>query len=307
MDRIAAMTAFVRVVEAGTFTKAADTLSLPNATVTRLIQSLEEDLKIRLLHRTTRSVTVTAEGATYYERVVRLLAELADIESSAKQSVASPSGSVRIETAAGLAALVIVPALDEFYRRYPQVQVELGATNRQADLVAEGIDCAIRVGEVTDQFLVARRVGEFRFTTVATPQFLAAHGTPTSPQDLYTVPTIGLSSSRAGKPLPFRFRQGEERLELSLAHRLVVNDTSAYLAAGVAGLGIIQAPTYGVEPVLAEGGLVTLFEDWTVDHIPVNVIYPPNRYLSAKVRVFIDWVVELFESHQFLRRPRPVR
>jgi DNA-binding transcriptional LysR family regulator len=307
MDRIAAMTAFVRVVEAGTFTKAADTLNLPNATVTRLIQSLEEDLKIRLLHRTTRSVTVTPEGAAYYERVVRLLADLADIESSAKQSVASPSGSVRIETAAGLAALVIVPALDEFYRRYPQVQVELGATNRQADLVAEGIDCAIRVGEVTDQFLVARRVGEFRFVTCATPQFLAAHGTPAAPQDLYALPTIGLSSSRAGRPLPFRFRRGEEQLELSLAHRLVVNDTNAYLAAGAAGLGIIQAPTYGVDAALGDGSLVTLFDEWSVDSIPVNVIYPPNRYLSAKVRVFIDWVVELFEGHQFLRRPRPVR
>jgi len=303
MDRIAAMTAFVRVVEAGTFTKAADTLNLPNATVTRLIQSLEEDLKIRLLHRTTRSVTVTPEGAAYYERVVRLLADLADIESSAKQSVASPSGSVRIETAAGLAALVIVPALDEFYRRYPQVQVELGATNRQADLVAEGIDCAIRVGEVTDQFLVARRVGEFRFVTCATPQFLAAHGTPATPQDLYALPTIGLSSSRASRPLPFRFTHGEEKLELSLAHRLVVNDTNAYLAAGAAGLGIIQAPTYGVDAALGDGSLVTLFDEWSVDSIPVNVIYPPNRYLSAKVRVFIDWVVELFEGHPFLRRP----
>ena len=181
MDRIAAMTAFVRVVEAGTFTKAADTLNVPNATVTRLIQSLEEDLKIRLLHRTTRSVTVTPEGATYYERIVRLLAELADIESSTKQSVASPSGRVRVETAAGLAALVVVPALGEFYRSYPQVEIELGAGNRQADLVAEGIDCAIRVGEVTDQFLVARRVGEFRFATCATPEFLASHGTPEDP------------------------------------------------------------------------------------------------------------------------------
>ncbi|SCK31970.1 transcriptional regulator, LysR family [Variovorax sp. HW608] len=307
MDRIAAMTAFVRVVEAGTFTKAADTLNLPNATVTRLIQSLEEDLKIRLLHRTTRSVTVTPEGAAYYERVVALLADLADIESTAKQSVASPSGRVRVETAAGLAALVIVPALGEFYRNNPQVQIELGAANRQADLVAEGVDCAIRVGEVTDQFLVARRVGEFRFTTCATPQFLAEHGTPSTPQDLYALPTIGLSSSRAGRPLPFRFVNGDENLELSLAHRLVVNDTNAYLAAGTSGLGIIQAPTYGVHAALGDGSLVTLFDEWTVASIPVNVIYPPNRYLSAKVRVFIDWVVALFERHEYLRRPRPVR
>jgi len=306
MDRIAAMTAFVRVVEAGTFTKAADTLNLPNATVTRLIQSLEDDLKIRLLHRTTRSVTVTPEGATYYERIVRLLAELADIESSTKQSVASPSGRVRVETAAALAALVIVPALGEFYRSYPQVQIELGAGNRQADLVAEGIDCAIRVGEVTDQFLVARRVGEFRFYTCATPGFLDSHGTPATPQDLYALPTIGMSSSRAGRTLPFRFTKGEEHLELSLAHRLVVNDTNSYLAAGTAGLGIIQAPSYSVQAALGSGGLVTLFDEWHADSIPVHVAYPPNRYLSAKVRVFIDWVIALFEHHEFLKRPRPV-
>jgi DNA-binding transcriptional LysR family regulator len=159
MDRITAMNAFVRVVEAGNFTKAADTLNVPNATVTRLIQGLEQELKVRLLHRTTRSVTVTAEGATYYERVVRLLADLADIESSAKQSLAKPSGRVRVETAAAIGAMVIVPALGDFYRAYPEVEVDLGVGNRVADLVVEGIDCAIRIGEVTEQFLIARRIG----------------------------------------------------------------------------------------------------------------------------------------------------
>ncbi|MBV8633609.1 MAG: LysR family transcriptional regulator, partial [Burkholderiaceae bacterium] len=144
MDRITAMNAFVRVVEAGTFTKAADTLNVPNATVTRLIQNLEEDLKVRLLHRTTRRVTVTPEGATYYERVVRLLAELSDIESSASQSMAKPSGKVKIETAPNLAAMVLIPALQTFYHEYPDVDIEMGSSNRHADLVGEGIDCVIR-------------------------------------------------------------------------------------------------------------------------------------------------------------------
>ena len=139
MDRIAAMNAFVRVVEAGTFTKAADTLDVPNATVTRLIQGLEEDLKVRLLHRTTRSVTVTPEGATYYERVVRLLAELTDIESSTRLSQGKPSGKVRVETAAAIGAMIIVPGLADFQRQYPDVEVELGVGNRRADVVAEEI------------------------------------------------------------------------------------------------------------------------------------------------------------------------
>ncbi|HSW16291.1 MAG TPA: LysR family transcriptional regulator [Ramlibacter sp.] len=302
MDRIAAMTAFVRVVEAGSFTKAADTLAVQNATVTRLIQSLEEDLKVRLLHRTTRSVTVTAEGASYYERVVRLLAELADIEATARQSLASPSGRVRIDVATGLSATVLVPALVDFYREYPNVEIEIGVGNRFADLVAEGIDCAIRVGEVTEQFLVARRIGEFRFHTCATPEFIAQHGTPATPDDLRRMPTVGMTSSRDGRAFPFWFARDDDEHELALAHRLVVNDTNAYVAAGLAGHGVIQAPSYAVHPGLASGRLVAVLQTWRSNTVPVSLIYPPNRYLSAKVRVFIDWVVAMFERHEFLRR-----
>jgi DNA-binding transcriptional LysR family regulator len=302
MDRFAAMRAFARVVEAGTFTKAADTLNLPNASVTRLIQGLEDELQVRLLHRTTRSLTLTAEGAIYYERIVRLLADLADIESSARQSLAAPAGRVRVETAAAMATMVLMPALQEFYRAYPKVEIELGVGNRQADLVAEGVDCAIRVGEITEQFLVARRVGESRFHTFVAPGLLPPQHVPTVPQDLQHLPTIGMLSNRSGRPFPFRFANGTDRLELPLTHRLVVNDTNACVAAGIAGLGIIQAPTYAVHAALAEGKLVPLLEEWRTGSIPVYVIYPPNRYLSAKVRVFIDWVVELFERHRFLKR-----
>ncbi len=302
MDRIAAMNAFVRVVEAGTFTKAADTLNVPNATVTRLIQGLEQELKVRLLHRTTRSVTVTPEGATYYERVVRLLADLADIESCASQSKAKPSGRVRVETAAAIGSLVILPALAEFYRDFPEVEIELGVGNRKADLVAEGIDCAIRAGEVSEQMLVARRIGEFHFTTCATPKFLAAHGTPATPEDLRERPTIGMMSGRNVRPLPFRFAQASGEVDLPLSHRLVVNDTTAYLAAALAGLGIVQAPAYAVHEAIRSGQLVPVLQEWDTPGTPVHVIYPPNRYLSAKVRVFIDWTVALFERHEGLRR-----
>lgn len=302
MDRIAAMNAFVRVVEAGTFTKAADTLDLPNATVTRLIQALEDDLKVRLLHRTTRSLTLTAEGAIFYERVVRLLADLADIESTTRQSLAKPSGRIRVETSVSVGTLVIVPALADFYRSYPDVGVELGVGNRPADLVAEGVDCAIRMGAVTDQSLVARRIGEFGFTTCASPGFIQANGAPDTPEDLRSRPTVGLASTRSGRSLPFRFSKGSDVFELSPAHRLVVNDTNAYLAAAVTGLGIVQVPSYASHDEVAQGRLVSLLEDWQTASVPVHVIYPPNRYLSAKVRVFIDWVVTLFERHEQLRR-----
>ena len=301
MDRIVAMNAFVRVVEAGTFTKAADTLDVPNATVTRLIQGLEQDLKVRLLHRTTRSVTVTPEGATYYERVVRLLAELADIESSARLSQGKPSGRIRVETPGAIGTMVIVPALPEFYRDYPDVEVELGVGNWRTDLVAEGIDCAIRAGEVNEQLIVARRIGAFHFTTCATPAFLQEHGTPTTPEELAKYPSVGMMSARSGRPLPFRFLNGEAGPELTMNHRLVVKDTNAYVAAGLAGLGIIQAPSYAIRDAVSSGQLKVLLQDVRTPTTPVHVLYPPNRYLSAKVRVFIDWVVTIFARNDCLR------
>lgn len=302
MDRISAMNAFVRVVEAGTFTKAANTLDIPNASLTRLIQGLEEDLKVRLLHRTTRSVTVTPEGATYYERVVRLLADLADIESTTRQSLAKPSGKVRVEAAAAIGTMVLIPALADFYRQYPDVEVELGIGNRRTDLVAEGVDCAIRAGKVSEQMMVARRIGEFGFTTCATPEFLKVHGAPATPDDLAGRPTIGMITARGGRPLPFQFATDGSPSELALNHKLVVNDTNGYLAAGLAGLGIIQAPSYAVDRAIKDGSLVALLQDWQTPSVPVHVLYAPNRYLSGKVRVFIDWTVALFERHEKLRR-----
>lgn len=301
MDRIAAMNAFVRVVEAGTFTKAAETLDMPNATLTRLIQNLEQDLKVRLLHRTTRSLTVTPEGATYYERVVRLLADLADIECATRQSLAKPSGKVRVDAAAAIGTMVLIPALSDFYRQYPDVAVELGVGNRRTDLVAEGVDCVIRAGEVDEQMMVARRIGEFRFTTSGAPSLFKVLGPPKTPDELSQFPTIGMTYSRTARARPFRFTDGSSETVLSLDHKLVVNDTNSYLAAAIAGLGIIQSPSYAVNDAIKAGKLMPLLEGWQTPSNPVHVIYPPNRYLSAKVRVFIDWTVELFARHECLR------
>jgi DNA-binding transcriptional LysR family regulator len=303
MDRIAAMNAFVRVVEAGNFTKAADTLNLPNATVTRLIQGLEQDLQVKLLHRTTRAVTVTPAGAGYYERVVRLLAELTDIESTTRLSQGQPAGKVRVEVPAAIGAMVIVPALPGFYQQYPDVQVELGVGNRRSDLVAEGIDCAIRAGQLDEQQIVARQIGTFRSTTCAAPALLQAHGAPRTPDELAQRPTVGMLSARTGRPLPFRHAAADGSLhETALTHRLVVNDTNSYVNAALAGLGFIQAPGYAVHALVAQGQLRAVLEDWPSPTQPIHLLYAPNRYLSAKVRAFIDWTVALFERDPSLKR-----
>lgn len=298
------MVAFARVVEAGSFTRASETLNIPRFTVTRLVQSLETDLGVRLLHRTTRNVTVTVEGATYYEGVVRLLADLAFVECSAKQSGAKPSGLIRIEMAAAVGTMVVLPALHEFYASYPDVEVELRVGNRHIDLVAEAVDCAIRVGEISDPSLVARCIGEFQYLTCATSSYLETHGIPKTPEDLANGhDTIGLISARTGRALPFAYVKDGRPVELALRHRLCLNDTNAYLAAGVNGLGIIQSPSYSVQPAIARRHLVPVLEDWHTGSTPVHVIYAPNRFLSAKVRVFIDWMISVFERNASLKRP----
>lgn len=302
MDRFEAMSAFVRVVEAGSFTKAAETLDLPKPTVTRLIQGLERDLRVRLLDRTTRSVTTTAEGANYYERVVRLLSDLADIESTAQQSLARPSGRLRVDLAAAIATTIIVPALPQFFKAYPDIQLELGIGNRQTDLMVDNVDCVIRAGTVDVESLVARRIGEFQLVTCAAPDYLAAHGTPRTMGDLDDRHClIGLVSTVTGKPIPFRFFQGSERVQIDLPARLSMDDTNALLVAGVAGLGILQAPAYVVQSALASGHLVPVLDDLGTQTVPVHVLYRPNRFLSAKVRAFIDWAVAVFERNPRLK------
>jgi DNA-binding transcriptional LysR family regulator len=232
--------------------------------------------------------------------VVRLLADLADIESSTRQSLAKPTGRVRVETAPGIATLVIVPALAGFYRDYPGVEVEMGTGHKHVDLVAEGIDCAIRAGSVNEQLMVARRIGSFRFSTCAAPALLQAHVEPGTPEELTGLPTVGMITAQSTRALPFKFSNGDTEFEPVLNHKFVVNDTNAYLAAGLAGLGIIQAPNYAVHEAVKAGRLVPLLQDWRTPVTPVYVVYPPNRYLSAKVRVFIDWVVTLFDRHECL-------
>lgn len=303
MDRFFAMNAFVRVVEAGSFTKAAETMSLPKPTVTRLIQGLEQELRVRLLDRTTRSVTVTAEGATYYERVVRLLAELSDIESTAKQSIAKPSGRLRVDVATSIATKVLIPALPDFYRAYPDIHLEFGIGNRFSDLVADNVDCVVRAGTVLEDFLAARRIGEFHLLTCAAPSYLKEFGMPKSVAELETQhQLLGLVSTRTGKSIPFRFIKGAETHEIAPQPRLAVDDTNAHLVAGLAGLGILQAPAYAVRSALESGELLPVLPEWTTPAVPVHVLYRPNRYLGAKVRVFIDWTVALFERNSF-RKP----
>ena len=295
MDRFDAMQAFVRVVETRSFTKAADTLHMSKTTVTQLVQQLETRLRVKLLNRTTRKVNVTADGAVYYERAVRLLAELDDAETSLSSASAVPRGRLRVDVPSPFARLVLVPALPAFHARYPDIQIDMGVSDRVVDIIGENVDCVVRGGTLLDQSLMARSLGDLRLGAYAAPAYLANHGTPIDPRDLEGTHhrIVGFLWARSGKTYPYVMQRDGEQVEVQGQHVFAFDDGNAYLAAGVAGLGVIWLPTYMAEAHRLRGELVPLFADWSFESMPMHVAYPPNRHVSAKLRVFIDWVVEL--------------
>jgi DNA-binding transcriptional LysR family regulator len=299
MDRFDAMQAFVRVVEAGSFTKAAETLHMSKTTVTQLVQQLEARLRVKLLNRTTRKVNVTADGAVFYERAIRLLADLDDAETSLSSAQVLPRGRLRVDVPSPLAALILIPALPAFYERYPDIQIDMGVSDRIVDMIDENVDCVVRGGELTDQSLIARRVGDLTLGVFAAPSYLARVGTPAHPRELEDSPhrVVGFLWARTGKALPYAMHRQDEHLHIKGRYALAIDDGNAYLAAGLAGLGVLWLPTYMSRVHQAQGALVPLFEDWRLESMPMYVAYPPNRHISAKLRVFIDWVVELMAQH----------
>ncbi|OON60523.1 LysR family transcriptional regulator [Massilia sp. KIM] len=301
MNKLQAMEVFVQVVDCGSFTKAADALQLPKATVSTLIQSLETTLSAKLLHRTTRQVTVTSDGAAYYERCVRILSDVRDAEESLSRHRLSPSGRLRVDAPTGLSSEILLPALPQFFERYPDITMELGSTDRPVDLVEEGVDCAVRGGELYDPNLIARRVGVVNFVTCASPAYVERYGLPQHPHELERHRCVNYFSSKTGKVYNWEFNRNGERIELALPGVIALNDSNAYVQAGLSGLGIINMTDYLLTQYLATGRLVRLLPDWRSDPLPIHVVYPQNRHLSAKVRVFVEWVSELFANNPHLR------
>lgn len=300
-NKFQAMEVFVQVVDTGSFTRAADILQLPKATVSTLVQALEASLSAKLLHRTTRLVTVTTDGAAYYERCVRILSDVRDADESLSRFRVSPSGRLRVDMATGLASEVLIPALPAFFERYPDIRMELGSTDRPVDLVEEGVDCAIRGGEVGDVNLIARRVGVINFLTAASPAYLERYGMPQHPRDLERHRCVNYFSAKTGRTFDWDFRRGEERIDIAMPGVIALNDSHTYVQAGLAGLGVIQMTDYLLLQHVAAGRMVQLLPDWTSEPLPVHIVYPQNRHLSAKVRVFVEWVSDLFANHPQMR------
>lgn len=299
MDRFDALQAFARVVEAGSFTKAAQTLHMSKTTVTQLVQQLEARLRVKLLHRTTRQVKVSPDGAAYYERVARLLADLEDAETSLSSASTQPRGRLRVDVPSPLACLVLVPALPAFHARYPEIQLDLGVSDRMVDVIADNVDCVLRGGEIANPTLVARRIGDLQLGVYAAPSYLERAGTPSHPRELMDTHhrIVGFTRAGSGKVAPAVLRRGSEQVSAHGRWVVAVDDGNALLAAGLAGMGVLWLPRYMADAHAARGELISLFDDWHIDPMPLYVAFAPNRHVSARLRVFIDWVAELMAVH----------
>jgi len=297
MDKLQAMAVFVRVVETGGITHAAESLRLPKATATTLIQKLEATLGVKLLNRTTRRVSVTPDGAAYYERCVAILAQVRETEELLTQHHVTPLGRLRVDVPTLIARSVFVPALPRFFERYPDIDLALSCSERRADLVEEGIDCAVWSGELEDSNIVARRVGFLYFATCAAPSYIAKYGQPAHPDDLAQHHCINHFSPRTGRVADWAFSRNGTRIQVSLRGHIALEDENSYVAAAEAGLGIAQIPAFVLKEAMERGSLELVLGDWFPEPSPLYVVYPQNRHLSSKIRVFVDWIAELLAEH----------
>lgn len=294
MDQVRAMKVFVRIYERSSFTLAAEDLNLPRATLTHTLNQFEAWLGTRLLERSTRRVRPTLDGEAYYPRCVQLLAQLEEAELAFR--TVAPKGRLRVDLQGTLARYFVIPALPAFLERYPDIEVSISEASHFIDLIAEGVDCVLRSGNLGDSSLIGKRVANLRQVTCASPAYLRRHGEPRSLADLSRHQGVNYVSRATGKLFPFEFIEDGEAREIPLAGRVSVFGAEIYAASAVAGLGLIQVPHYRVAEQIDQGLLREVLPNHPPPPMPVSVLYPQNRHLSPRVRVFVDWISEVFAN-----------
>ena len=295
IDRIQAMRTFIRIVDTNSFTRAAQSLDMPRATVTTTVQNLEALLGTQLLVRTTRRLSLTVEGAAYYVRCAQILADIDEMEASLHQATDRLSGRLRVEMPGTVATALVLPALDDFHARYPNVDLTIGVSNRAVDLVGEAVDCSIQLGELPDSSLAARRLGTLEHVTCASPAYLERYGMPVSLDDFDHHVAVNCMSAHNGRAVDFDFEVGGKALNVKVNGFVKVTDELAYLTCGQRGLGMIEAARIAAQPYLDAGQLREVLPQWKPSPMPVSVAYVKNRQVSPRVRAFVDWLAELFE------------
>ncbi|WP_047534417.1 LysR family transcriptional regulator [Methylotenera sp. N17] len=297
MDNTEAIKRFLRVAELGSFTRAADALGLPKASISQAIQQLETKLETQLLHRTTRKVQLTPDGQLFYERGKDVLSELDELASLFLTDDRSVQGVIRVDMSHPMARQLVIPHLPEFFQKYPNLHIELNSSDRHVDLIAEGYDCVIRTGNLADSGLIVRKVGEMRQTNFVSPAYIAAHGEPKELKDLDKHLLVHYNVSGGQKFDAFEYWDGQQCQKVSMQSRITVNNTDAYRAACIAGLGVMQAPLLGAQEYLLTGQLVEVLKNYTAPPMPVSILYPHRRNLSKRVRILMDWLSDLLAQH----------
>ena len=304
MDRLQAMRIFTRVVEANSFNKAAEKLSLSRSSVTTIVKNLEAFLGVRLLYRTTRRLNLTVDGAAYYERCQRILADIEETEARFHSASSQPRGKLRVDMLGAVGRLIVFPSLGEFQARFPDVELLIRLSDRPVDLIQEGIDCAIRIGELEDSSLIARRLGSFKWIMCASPEYLERCGEPTSIEDLSNHRSVGYVSCLTGRVKAWDFIVDGETRTIKIPSNLTVNDVDGYVTCGLKGLGLIRPPYCIAQPYLESGQLREVLPKLKAPLVPISIVYPQNRQVSSAVRAFVDWAAELFDEHPVLLRGR---
>jgi DNA-binding transcriptional LysR family regulator len=294
MDRIDAMRLFSRIAERGSFAQAARDLQIPRPTATLAVQRMEQELGTRLLERTTRTVRLTRDGRIYLERISHLLADLDETENLFRTR--APKGPLRVDLQGTIARFHVMPALPDFIACYPEIELYLSETDRMVNLVSEGVDCVVRAGELADSSLTGRQLTAFECLTYASREYLDRNGIPQSLDDLKRHVMVGYAGSATGQPSPLEFCTPDGLQEIMLPCSILVRGAEVYAAAAVAGLGLVQTPRYRIVDALEKGDLMEVLPNCPPPPIPIWALYPENRHISARVRVFIDWLVELFKS-----------
>jgi DNA-binding transcriptional LysR family regulator len=293
MNTLEAMQVFVRVAEQASFTRAAESLGLLKATVSVAVRELENSLGTRLLHRTTRKVQMTLDGQVYYERCKELLSEVDNLQTMFQQSGESLRGRLRVDMPSGIARLYVIPQLPQFLQAHPQIEFELSSTDRLVDPIQEGFDCVMRAGAPRDPQLIARPLGRLILINCASADYLRRRGTPQTLADLAEHDLIHYVSRLGSKSEGFEYPESGEYRTLAMSGPVVVNNSDAYNAACLAGLGLIQAPEIGVREPLARGALVEVLQRYRPEPMSVSLLYAHRRNLPKRVRVFMDWVAEI--------------
>lgn len=293
MDRIDQLRVFIRVAHSGGFTVAADQLGMPRPTVSLAIQQLEARLGARLFNRTTRRVSLTQDGEALLERAIALVADSEELEQQFRPKAGALQGRVRVDLPSRIARRLVAPTLPAFFERHPGIELELGASDRAIDLVHEGVDCALRVGELPASSLVARPLGMLRLINCASPAYLARYGCPQVPADLPRHLAVNYASPSSGRVAPWEWEEAGEHRTLAMRARVSANNAETYIACCLAGEGLIQIPAFDVREHLEAGELVEVLADWLPPPMPAQLVYPHRRQLSRRVQAVSAWLAQI--------------